>query len=64
MMTRDDVALRIFCAMLSQSRVEVDLYPKLGEKQIRVCFALAETFLNIASEKAAGTIKRYTYPSS
>jgi hypothetical protein len=50
-MNTEDIALTIFCALMSRPNAEIDLYPELGEKQIRVCFALAETFVRVAKER-------------
>ncbi len=47
---RNEIALRIFCATMSRPDAKIDLYPELGEKQIRVCFAMADTFQNVADE--------------
>ena len=48
-MTLDDVALRIFCALLIDAKVS--LYPSLAEQQVRVAFEMAETFLKVSEEK-------------
>ena len=47
---RTEVALRIFCAGLSQNDAKLDLYPELGELQIRTAFMLADNFLRVANE--------------
>ena len=53
-MTREEIALRILCALLSRKDATIDLYPNLGEKQIRTCFLMAETFQRIATEADSG----------
>lgn len=47
---RDEVALQIFCAFMSREGAKVDVYPELGDKQIRVAMELADNFLAIAQE--------------
>lgn len=51
-MTRDEIAVRLLCAILQRPDGTVDLYPDLGEKQIRICLHLADTFLRVAHERA------------
>ena len=48
-MTREEVALRIFCAIINRLD-EFELYPALGEKQIRTSFHLADVFLKVSGE--------------
>ena len=48
-MDRNEVALRIFCAMLVKDD-RISLFPEYGERQIRMAFGLARTFLDIAEE--------------
>lgn len=47
---KKEIALRIFCAILGREDSKIDQYPFLGDKQIRACFAVAETFLRVADE--------------
>ena len=48
-MSRDKIALRIFCALMTRAEATIDIYPTLGEKQIKTCFVLADTFLQVAA---------------
>ena len=50
-MNKNEIALQIFCALMSRPDAVIDLDPRLGEKQIRTCFVLAETFLFVAEEQ-------------
>lgn len=52
--SRDEIALRIFCAMLARPESTIDLYPRLGEKQMREAFIMAKTFTDVAREGFAG----------
>lgn len=47
---RGEVALKIFCALLSRNDVGVTMYPRLGEQQVKVSFELADTFLHVAKK--------------
>ena len=47
-MSRDEIALRIFCALLGRADAKIDLYPDLAETQIKTCFMMADVFLRIA----------------
>lgn len=49
-MNKNEIALKIFCALMSRPDATIDLDPHLGEKQIRTCFMLAETFQLVADE--------------
>ncbi len=49
-MTREEIALHLFAAFIARENGKIDIYPNLGEKQIRVAFALADTFLLVAAE--------------
>lgn len=51
-MDRNEIALRLFADMLRNPDAKIDLYPELGEKQIRTCFHLADNFRRIAAETA------------
>lgn len=50
MTTREEIALRLFAALLGRTDSKIDLYPDLGDKQIRTCFALADTFIAVSEE--------------
>lgn len=50
MVTRDDIALKIFCAFLARPDAKVTPYPNLGENEVRVSFRLADTFLMVRKE--------------
>lgn len=50
-MNLDDVALRIFCALISRPQSTVSLHTDhLGEQQVRTCFELARTFLAVSQD--------------
>ncbi len=49
-MAREEIALQLFAAFIARESSKIDIYPNLGEKQIRVAFALADTFLLVAAE--------------
>lgn len=45
-----EVALRIFLAMMTRHDAKVSTSEHLGENEIRIAFALAETFERVADE--------------
>lgn len=53
-MSRDEVALRIFCAMMTGPDAKVRPYPTLGDNEVRIAFLLANTFLAVKNEKMKG----------
>lgn len=53
-----EVALRLFCVLLARNEANVQLFPSIGENQIRTCFALADTFLTVAREYQAVESRR------
>lgn len=50
---RDEIALWLFSAYLSSQDAKISLWPELAEKQIRLAFEMANTFLKVAEEMAA-----------
>jgi hypothetical protein len=46
-----EIALRIFCAMMTRPDAKVSTGDRLGEQQIATCFTLAETFEAVAQER-------------
>ena len=57
----DAIALRIFAAMLANG-ARVTPGVRLGEKEIRIAFMLADTFRQVASERVAAEIKQGDRP--
>lgn len=51
MLLRDKIALRLFSAIISRSDFVIDLYPKIGQKQIEICFKLADVFLEMSEKE-------------
>jgi hypothetical protein len=52
--TNGEIALRIFCALLSRDDAKLTPYPDLGEKEVRTSMMLAETF-SMAFQSATAT---------
>ncbi len=49
-MNIEELARRIFCAMLSDSG-KITLYPEPGQQQIRMAFELARVFQKVSQER-------------
>lgn len=48
-MTRDEIALQIFCAHLQRGGA-VSITGPLGENEVKVAFTLADTFVSVMKE--------------
>jgi len=54
-MTREEIALRMFCAMLSRPESKVSITDGLGRQQIQISFEMANVFTE-ESEKNLGNL--------
>jgi hypothetical protein len=50
-LSKEEIALRIFCALLSNPNAKISIHPDLGDNEIRVSFSLAKTFMKIHNEE-------------
>lgn len=60
----DEIALRIFCAMMSRPDAKVTPGTNLGENEVRVAFVLAETFEEVAAKRQLSPTGRLTEPDA
>jgi hypothetical protein len=60
-MTLEEIALRIFAAMVSRPNFQYHLWPNFAEEEIKTAFLMAETFQNVTATRegaVADTVTR------